>query len=69
MARFMLDPFEALNPNTVIKYLTVEIAEVNREIREIQRDLLVFEDVNKLKVWLKRVRLPSKRDRFDDIPF
>ena len=69
MAQYMLDPFEEPDPNTVIKYLTVEIAEVNREMREIQRDLLLFEDVAKLKVWLKRVRLPSKRDRFDDIPF
>jgi hypothetical protein len=69
MAQFMLDPFEELDPNTAIKYLTVEIAEVNREIREIQRDFVVFEDIAKLKVWLKRVRLPSRRDSFDDIPF
>ena len=69
MAQFMFDPFEEPNPNTIMKYLTVEIAEVNREIRELQRDLLAFEDITKLKVWLKRVRLPSRRDRFDDMPF
>ncbi len=69
MAQYLFDSFEEPDPNTVIKYLTVEIAEVNREIREIQRDLVVFGEVAKLKVWLKRIRLPSKRNAFDDIPF
>ena len=69
MAQFMLDPFEAPDPNTIIKNLTAQIADTRLEIRDLQRDLLTFEDVRTLKRWLKKARLPSRRGSFDDVPF
>lgn len=69
MAQFMFDPFEEPDPNNIIKHLSTEIAEVRREIRDLKRDLLVFEDIQKLKPWLKRVRPRGRRERFDDMPF
>ena len=69
MAQYLFDPFEEPDPNTLMKYLAVEIAEVNRDIRNLQRDLLAFEDIRQLKMWLKNVRLPSRGDNFDDVPF
>jgi hypothetical protein len=69
MAQFMLDPFEAPDPNTIMKYLSAQVAETRLEIRDLQHDLLAFEEVKKLKLWLKKVRLPSRRDSLDDIPF
>jgi hypothetical protein len=69
MAQFMLDPFDEPDPNNIMKTLTMQIAETRLEIRGLERDLLAFEDVKKLKVWLKKVRLPSRSNAFDDLPF
>jgi hypothetical protein len=69
MAQFMFDPFEEPDPHTILKSLSVEIAEVQREIRELQRDLAACEDIKKLKLWLKNKHQPKRRERFDDVLF
>ncbi len=62
MAQFMLDPFEPPDPATIMKQLAADIVEARREIRELQHDLQLFDDVKKLKLWLKKVRLAGRRD-------
>ncbi len=69
MAQAMLDPFESLSPKSVIKNLSAEIANVQRDIRELKKDLLAFEDIHRLKAWLKTLRKQNRRDEFYDFPF
>ena len=69
MAQAMLDPFESVSPKTVMKNLSMEIADVQRDIRALKKDLLAFEDIHKLKAWLKSMRKQNRRDAFYDFPF
>lgn len=68
-AQAMLDPFASVSPKTVMKNLAAEIANVQRDIRELKRDLLAFEEIHKLKAWLKTLRRQNRRDEHYDFPF
>ncbi len=65
----MLDPFAAITPDSVMRNLNAEISNLKRAIRDMQRDLLAFADVQKIKAWLKTFRVSRKRDAFDDFLF
>jgi hypothetical protein len=69
VAQAMLDPYSPVSPKTVMKALAAEIANVQRDIRELKKDLFAFEDLQGLKGWLKTLRKQSRRDAFYDIPF
>ncbi len=69
MSQYLLDPFDAPDPKNILKLLASQIAEIRLEIGDLQRDLVAFEDPKQLKLWLKKVRLPSVRRTIADIPF
>lgn len=58
--QFNIDPFERLNPATMVRQMDFKIAEMALIIRDLENDLLIFEDIKKLKVWLKSLRKPSR---------
>ncbi len=65
--QFNLDPYERLNPATIMRQLDYQIAEMALTIRDLKNDLLMFEDIKKLKVWLKSLRKSRRKmDPWDD---
>jgi hypothetical protein len=65
--QFNLDPYERLNPATIMRQLDYQIADMALTIRDLKNDLLMFEDIKKLKVWIKSLRKPRRKvDPWDD---
>ncbi len=70
MAQFGIDPFEKVSPGTIMRNLANDIAEVQHTIRDIKKDVLAFEDIKKVKAWLKKIqREAAKMDDYGDCPF
>lgn len=70
MAQFGISPFERVSPGTIMRDLASEIAEVQHTIRDIKKDVLAFEDIKKVKAWLKKIRRQAiEMDDFGDCPF
>lgn len=65
--QFNLDPFERLNPATMTRQLDFQIADMALTIRDLKNDLLMFEDIKRLKAWLKSLRKPRRKmDPWDE---
>lgn len=68
-AQFDISPFVDVSPSTIMRDLARDIAGVRHAVRGLQRDLLAFEDVKKVKAWLKEMRRRARQVEFDDLPF
>jgi len=64
-AQFGIDPFTPLSPRTLMRHLATDIAEMQQAIRGIKADLLAFQDIKKLKAWLKAIRVSQIADDLD----
>jgi hypothetical protein len=64
-----IPPFVDLSPDTVVSNLAADIAELQQTMRNIEDDLFAFEDVKKLKSWLKDMKRRQAARRFEDMPF
>jgi hypothetical protein len=64
-----IPPFIELSPDTVVRNLAGDIAELQQSIRDLEKDLLVFEDLKKFKSWLKGIKRRQAVHRFDEMPF
>jgi hypothetical protein len=67
--QFDISPFADISPGTVMRYLDSDIAEIKLAIRDLKRDILAFDDIKKVKAWLKDMRRQSRRNEFYDVPF
>lgn len=56
MAQFGISPFVNVTPGTIMRDLATDIAGVRHVIRDLRSDLLAFEDIKKVKAWLKKMR-------------
>jgi hypothetical protein len=65
-AQFGIPPFEQITPGKIMRNLDADIASIQIDIRELKNDLLVFQDIKKVKAWLKGMRQQPKMDYFDD---
>lgn len=71
--QFNLSPNQTLSPNAVLPHLIRDIAELRRRIKDIQREILVPNDLTAFKAWIKdrrreiREREARMRDE-DDYP-
>jgi len=63
--QFGISPFTQLSPSTIMRNLASDIVGVQHTIRELKDDLLVFQDIKKVKAWLKEMRRRPKMDNFD----
>ena len=63
--QFGISPFTQLSPSTIMRNLAADIVGVQHTIRELKDDLLVFQDIKKVKAWLKDMRRRPKIDYFD----
>jgi hypothetical protein len=68
MARFDMDMFVMLKPETLMRKLDVELIEKRNGLRDMERDLAAFTDINAVKSFLRSLRR-AQRDTFDDCPF
>ncbi|MBA3611647.1 MAG: molecular chaperone DnaJ [Nitrospirales bacterium] len=70
--RLMLNasPFELLSPKRMVGLLKQEIRTAQDMVARVQRDLLAFRDVKRLKAWLKGYRIPEPDfdPFFDEFP-
>jgi hypothetical protein len=66
--QFDMSPFERLTPGTLMRNLAAEIAGIQQAIRELKNDVLAFQDIKKLKAWLKEMRRHQKTDYLDVTP-
>lgn len=64
-SQFGISPFERLTPSTIMRNLATDIVGIQNAIRELKDDLLAFQDIKKLKAWLKAMRRRPKMDYFD----
>jgi len=70
MAQFGINPFDSVSPGTIMRDLATEIAGVQHTIRDLKKDVIAFEDIKKVKAWLKKVRREAaKMDDYGDCPF
>ena len=70
MVQFGINPFDSVSPGTIMRDLTTEIVGVQHTIQDIKKDVIAFEDIKKVKVWLKKVqREAAKMDDYGDCPF
>jgi hypothetical protein len=65
IAQFGYNPYGQLSPSTIMRHLAADIAETRRTIRNLKKDLLEFQDLKKVKAWLKHMRRPPKMDYSD----
>ena len=64
-AQFGITPFVQLHPNTVMRQLEAGIIDAAMTIRDIEKDLLIMQDIKKIKVWLKSLPARRKSDSWD----
>lgn len=70
MAQFGINPFDRMSPGTIIRGLATEIVGVQHTIHDLKKDVIAFEDIKKVKAWLKKVqREAAKMDDYGDCPF
>lgn len=67
--QFGIDPFVRLVPNTLLRHLANDIADVQHDIRALENDLRAFEDIKQLKAWLKGMKRRRAVADYDDCPF
>lgn len=68
-AQFGISPFVTVTPGTILRDLAGDIVGLQLAIRDLKRDLHVFDDTKKFKTWLKGMRRRSRMDGFDDFYF
>lgn len=70
MAQFGINPFDRVSPGAIMRDLAAEIVGVQHTIRDLKKDVIAFEDIKKVKAWLKKVqREAAKMDDYGDCPF
>ncbi len=55
-AQFDISPFVRVSPDTLMRSLASDIDGIRRAIRDLKRDLLAFDDLKRLKAWLREMR-------------
>jgi hypothetical protein len=67
--QFNIPAFAKLSPATLMRSLSKEIATIRQANRNLEKDLLAFGDLKKLKAWLKTLHRQAPTDDFGDWPF
>ena len=64
-----IPPFVEVSAGTVMRNLSNDIAGLRQSMRDLEADLLVFEDLKQLKGWLKHLKRRQAALHFDEMPF
>ena len=66
MERYELDPFEPVSPESVMIDLDDHLAELHSDTERIETEMLpMFDDIKKVKAWIKRARNEARMNSFD----
>ena len=65
-AQFDISRYVAVSPSTIVRDLARDIVSLQFSIRDLERDLLVFDDANATKAWVKHLRRESRMNNFDE---
>ena len=70
MERYGLDPFEPVSPKSVMIDLDDHLAELHRDTQRIESEMLpMFDDIKKVKTWIKRAKNEARMNPFDEMPY
>jgi hypothetical protein len=70
MVQFGINPFDRVSPDSIMRDLATKIVSIQHTIRDLKKDVIAFEDIKKVKTWLKKVqREAAKMDDYGDCPF
>lgn len=70
MVQFGIDPFKSVSPGTIMHDLATEITDIRHTIHDLEKDVLAFDDIKKVKAWIKKVqREASRMNDFGDCLF
>jgi hypothetical protein len=64
-----ISPFADVAPGTVLRNLTNDIDGLRQSMRDLEADLLVFDDLKQFKGWLKQLKRQHAAMHLDDMPF
>lgn len=67
--KFNLSPYGNVKPEAVMKYLLQDIATLRRHIKQIQKEILLPNNLAAFKVWIKAYRQEFERRDEDAFPF
>ena len=67
--KFNLSPYGHVKPEAVMKYLLQDIATLRRHIKQIQKEILVPNNLAAFKVWIKAYRQELARRDEDAFPY
>jgi hypothetical protein len=67
--RYGIAPFAVVSPGGIMRDLAGDIATLRKSVRTLEKDLLAFEDIKQLKLWLKQVQREAAMNPFDDMPY
>lgn len=65
--QFGLAPFDKVSPGTILRDLDRDIAGLRRAVRDMKRDLLMFDDIKTVKLWIKELRSHPPVSGFDPL--
>lgn len=67
--RYGIPPFADLSPSTITRKLAADILSLQLSLRDLEDDLLVFDDAKQLKRWLKMARRSLDARDFDAMSY
>ena len=66
-----LPPYAQVTPKGLIDHLQADIRQLKRQVAAIKQDLQTFQDIQRLKAWLKTYKIPRRQEvvgfGYDDI--
>ena len=65
-AQFGISPFVEVSPGTILRDLASDIIGLQHANRDVEKDLLVVNDIKTTKAWLKAIQRRSRTIDFDD---
>ena len=64
-AQFGISPIARISPSTIMRNLAADIVGIQHAIRDLKSELFIFQDIKKLKAWLKEARRRRKMEYFE----
>jgi hypothetical protein len=63
-----MSPLLTVSPKSVKRALTANITQLREGIRAFQQDLRMFDDIHRLKSWLKSIKRELVAQQYNDMP-
>ncbi|MGA7951760.1 MAG: molecular chaperone DnaJ, partial [Thiobacillaceae bacterium] len=64
-AQFGISPIARISPSIIMRNLAADIVGIQHAIRDLKSELFIFQDIKKLKAWLKEARRRRNMEYFE----